>query len=253
VKPAPVLGVSLVDPAAPETVTVDLKKPRHLCAPASDAPGGGVADAATHLEGYDLKLAKGSPKLVRRTDLHVVSPVVGTLRIDTTKAAELLMPTAKDPTVDPVPPDSAEIALDPYRCDKAKLTKGAPKFPKGVRVTVGDQFTDPPRLVELKKPKLLCTPVELGAAVLRTPVVRYLCHPAKQVRAVCATGAPQNASGLCKRESDCGGVKGATAYCVKQAKHRVVAGMHLANDFGPARVDARRDELVCLPAVVEDR
>jgi hypothetical protein len=242
-------GVDLVDPATSETLTVDVKKPRQLCAPAAEAAAGGISDPDTHLESYDVKLAKGSPKLVKRIDVHVVSPL-GALRVDIQKPLQLLVPTSKDAVADPLPPDPAEIAVDHYRCDKVKLTKGSPKFPKGLRIAVGDQFTDPPRLVELKKPRALCTPVEIGGAMLRTPAARLLCHPAKPVKAVCAAGAPQNAGGFCKREADCGGIKGATTLCMKQPKHQVAAGLHVANDFGSGRVDARKDELVCVPVLI---
>lgn len=244
-KPTLVPGVALVDPAAAEAVTVDLKKPRQLCAPADD--GGGLSDPATHLEAYDAKLVKGSAKLVKRIDVHVTSPV-GMLRLDTVKPLQLLVPTAKDPLVDPAPPDLAEIAIDHYRCDKVKLTKGAPKFPKGVRITLGDQFTAPGRLLELKKPGVLCTPVEVGAVPRRTPALSYLCFPAKQVKAACTVSAPRNAGGLCKRESDCGGTTGATSFCVKQAKHVTVSALHVANVFAAGRLDARKPELACVPA-----
>jgi hypothetical protein len=130
-----------------------------------------------------------------------------------------------------------------------KLTKGAPKFPKGVRVTLGDQLTAPGRLLELQKPRALCTPVEVGGLALRTPAVSFLCHPAKQVKAVCALASPLDGGGLCKRESDCGGTKGVTTFCAKQAKHVTVPGLHVANALAAGRLDARKDELVCLPAL----
>ncbi len=127
-------------------------------------------------------------------------------------------------------------------------------FPKGIQVTVGDRFTDPAKLFEVKKPTRLCTPVEkegVGGELteIQDPDTHLMCYRVVVVKGVCAEGSPQNAGGACKKEEDCGGTKDETTFCLVQPKHERVAGIHTNNQFGPERLDTIKEEELCLPSV----
>src|SRR5262249_36278317 len=92
----PFASVHAADPF--EHVLGVVKKPRALCAPVEPAHD------PIDLEQYVIKLAKGQPKHTKRTNVGVAD-ALGTVRLDTVKAATLLVPTANDLTSAPFAPD----------------------------------------------------------------------------------------------------------------------------------------------------
>jgi hypothetical protein len=149
--------------------TFDAKKAPALCNPATVGPESN-ADTATLLEAIGIKLAKARPKQPKhtpRTDLHVTNQFHphGELVLDTKKASRVLVPTAAGL----VAPDPATHTVDHFDCYDAKVSKGDPKFPRGLTATVVDQFAQPKTYV-LEKPTRLCVPANRdGTDAARRP------------------------------------------------------------------------------------
>jgi hypothetical protein len=108
------------------------KAAKLFCAPA-DTEGIGIGDPATHLKFY-----KVSGPHIPQTNLQVTNQF-GVFMFNTTKAEGLLTPSAQ--SLQPAPPPGlpdANSAVDAYRCLKAVTSKGAPQFPRGVKIEVED-------------------------------------------------------------------------------------------------------------------
>lgn len=193
-----------------ETAAVTLAKPKGLCTPA-ELDGAAIIDAATHLESYPVKLVKGQPKHVKRVVL--VANALGTITVQTQKPAFLLTPTNVDLAADPPPPSPA-IAVDHYECYAAKVASGTPKFPKGVLATVADHFLDAPETVAVKKPTHLCIPVDANGAGIAHATVSELCYAVKP-----------------------------------SVKHPPTPGVFVHAQFGAERLDAAKEERLCVPSL----
>jgi hypothetical protein len=250
----------------------DVKKPERLCNPA-DKNGGGINTPEAHLKGYQIKLAKTSPPQLKhetRTNI-LVENQFGKIFVDTSKPDRLLVPTAKDPDkpldeLDPVP-------IDHFKCYKVKVKKNICEdnpnigcktdddctdaaaagpcslgFPKDLQAQVADQFTDPAKLFDLKKPSRLCTPVDKNLEGIKDPVTHLMCYQVKPVKKVCASGAPQNKNGACKKEEDCGGTKDETGFCIEQPKHKGRIGIHVNNQFGAEILETKKEDELCVPS-----
>ncbi len=172
----PILSRSLSDSF--ETGLFDLKKRKHLCAPA-DRDGGGVVDSGTHLTTYIIKPSLGEPLHLKRLNITVTNPV-GTLHLDTIKAELLLVPSAKALSPGPMPasPAAASHGVDHFKCYKVKVTKNTAAFPRGLQALVSDQFTSPAVRYDLKKPKHLCQPVDNGEGI-KNAARKMLCYVVK--------------------------------------------------------------------------
>ncbi len=207
---APAAGLALANTFESETFVV--KKPHDLCAPAD--VGGGRVDAVTHLETYPIAPAKGQPKHVPHTGLTVTDQF-GPLTLDTVKADMLLVPTAADPNAAPSLPAANEV--DAFACYKVKITKGAPKFPKGRQITLSDAFTPSASVMVLKKPRSLCVPTGVAGGGTKHAASRLLCYQAMPA------GAPVAPS----------------------------PGVFVHNaELGAGQLDVKKNDLGCLPATV---
>jgi hypothetical protein len=198
-------ALTLVD--AFESGEAQVVKPVALCNPA-DVDGGAIEDAETHLAGFQIKSLE---KHVKQTGVQVET-ALGTLSLDTVKADRLLVPSAKSlegPAIPPVDPP-----VDHFKCYKAKVSKGTPKFPKGVQVTVADQFDGTARTLDVKKPTKLCLPVDKNGEGIQSPDALLVCYSAKPAKG--------------------------------QAKHAKRTGVSVANQFGNGQLDTLKEELLCL-------
>jgi hypothetical protein len=176
------------------TGSVQVKKLKSVCTPV-DKDGEGILDPEIHMARYQIKeSAKTEQTLVLRDQYgdHVMSTI---------KADSLLVPSSKSLTDVPVLPTSDH---DHYKCYKAKDVKKACTdtmapcktdgecpdgtcdlgFPKGTMATLTDQLeTD--SVVEVKKPKLVCTPVDKNSEGIGDPayyLVGYQMKGKKNVR-----------------------------------------------------------------------
>ncbi len=141
VKPASFPPVSVQAQDEFGTLTLSLRFPHRLCAPA-DKNGEGIHDSTGHLTGY---LAKGSFSKV--LDLTVVDQF-GTHELDVVRPVLFLVPTSKDGV-------QQQQSLDHFTCYKVTRAQGAAKFTPG-SVSVSDQFETVTET--LLKPVTLCTP-----------------------------------------------------------------------------------------------
>ncbi len=209
------LGAPFVAPPPPsladalETLDVTVAKPKGLCLP-TEENGNPVLDPATHLESYPIRPVKGQPKHVKRTAL--VENVLGSLTVRTVKPAFLLVPTNLSLVADP-PLPAPSIEVDHYKCYAVKVAPGTPKFPKGLSVTLADQFFPGTQTFLVKKPTHLCTPVDKNGEGILHPVLHQLCY---QVKAT-----------------------------VKNPPH---PGVFVHSQFGAERLDGSREERLCLPS-----
>jgi hypothetical protein len=252
------------------SVPYQVTKPVKLGLP-SDKNGEGVRDAGLHMEEYLVKPVKGGPVRVPRSDVHVVNQC-NDLLLEVTKPVSLLVPTAKSstgPVAGPVPADGVFKHFLCYQAKpQAKLADGSklPKFPRGIQVDVADQFQT--RRYDLLKITKLCNPVEKEGTVFASDpslLTRLLSGPNK--------GAPKPITPagrwspderlVCYRarlatkriaQSGCGpttpGDKG-TKIVPKQAKHKPVTGLYVANQFGAERLDTGKRADFCIPSSVD--
>ncbi len=92
--------------------------------------------------------------------------------------------------------------------------RGQPDFER-VQVSVLDQFNQP-TLLDVKKPKWLCNPVDKNNEGIANPDDHLLCYKVKRAR-----GEP---------------------------KFEKVKGIHTNNQFGPLRLRAKREKELCVPS-----
>jgi hypothetical protein len=202
-----------------ESGTASVTKVRQLCAP-GNKNGEGVFDTTTHLVSYSIK---PDAKHQRRTNILVENQIgidgTGTtgIRLDTTKADLLLVPSNKSLTVTPLAPDLNAINVDHYKCYKVKVTSGTPKLAKGITVSVEDQFNSPAKVFTLKKPKHLCTPVDKNGEGIKNPEAHLLCYQAK------------GASG--------------------QPKHVRQTGVRINNQIGLSVFSTTKESELCIPSI----
>jgi hypothetical protein len=210
-------------PAAEQAVLTDqfetdrpyeVKKERGICNPADD-DGEGIVDPAIHLTAYKLRLMPGEPRHLRQENIRVFNQF-GNLYVDTIKEDRLLMPATKDEAGGPVSaPDNASHEVDHYKCYKVKVTKGKERFPRGVQVDLSDQFEDKP--FDVKKPKLLCTPVDKDGVGMKHPDGHLMCYKVKPAKG--------------------------------EAKHESRTGISVADDIVIRFMDTKKEELLCVPSL----
>jgi hypothetical protein len=201
---------------------VDLRKPLALCAPAS-VEGELVGDAATHLEAYDMKVTKTSPRQPKKNDsLHEIVNRFGTLKLRVRSESRLLSPTSTALGTGGVAAIGG-TGVDNFKCYDAKVARaatGAPPFPvfHPVAVTLADQFGT--RVFNVKKPRRFCAPADVAGA-----------HPA----------APTHATYL-------------VCYQMRIASTRprqpkfVATAVSTHPVFGPEAFNVTRPDEICLPS-----
>lgn len=201
---------------------VDLTKSIGLCTPAS-LEGELVIDAASHLEAYNMRVAKTSPRQPRHGDsLHEIVDHFGTLKLRVRTEDRLLVPTRK--VLGPGgAPALGSTGLDHFKCYDARVARaasGAPPFPvfRPQLVNMEDQFGR--RTYVASKPRRFCAPADLGGTNPAAPThPRYLvCY---QVRL--ATTRPKQARFLA-----------------------TVVSTHPS--FGPEVLSVTKPDEICLPA-----
>jgi hypothetical protein len=202
------VNVTLVDQF--ESTTAIVSRPSRLCTP-SDKEGEGTLDEDTHLAAYRLR--RHNPPHIERTGIRMTNQL-GDIWLNTTSAYVVLVPTSKDLNAVPAPP-SATSNVDTFKCYRAEVTPGTPKFARNTRVSVSDQFSAA-RDIALLKPRYLCTPVNLNGGGTANPDVHLVCYSAKP-----AVGEP---------------------------KHTRVRGLFMRDQFSTAQVNTRREAEFCIPS-----
>ncbi|HWP64865.1 MAG TPA: penicillin acylase family protein [Candidatus Limnocylindria bacterium] len=202
----PQSGIALADGI--EAGTAKVVRPKALCLPANKNEEG-VRYPDTHLVAYVLKsdVAHVPQSGVTVTDQF------GTLSLDTKKASRLLVPAGMALGAPATVPTDA---VDHYKCYKAKVTQGTPKF-AGAQAAVVDRFEN--RLYDVKKVKELCLAADKNGEGVHHPGSAILCYKAKA-----ASGEPPHA--------------------------RVLGQIQTADQFGALRLDTKTDDQLCVPATL---
>ncbi len=205
-------GVTLTDPF--ETSTVRIHRSTDLCAP-TNKNAEGTVDEETHLAVY--KLARITPRHIQRTAIRVTNQLEE-IRVDTLRVDSLLVPSAKSLTQPfPPAPDPDAHGVDIYKCYKVRVTPGTPLAAQNRKVTATDQFTDPPRIITLRKPRHLCLPASVNGSPIKNPEATLLCYAAKPAR-----GEP---------------------------KHIRRSGLFVTDQVGNLRLDTIREKEFCVPTI----
>jgi hypothetical protein len=208
-KPTPINGVSLVDDF--DSGLFDVVKTRMFGVPA-DKNAEGLIDAATHLKIYAIRPSPGEPRHTPQTNQRVRNQL-GELFLDTIRPDFLLVPAAKNLTVDPTPPVFGSHNVDHYKCYKVKVTAGTPRFPERVFVDFTDQFTSPAKTLRVRRPRHLCTPVDKNGSGIKNPTGHLVCY---QVQ-----GRP---------------------------RHQKRSNVHTADQFGQEQIDTNKEREICIPS-----
>ena len=219
-----------------------IKKPVLLCNPSGPTTGSGQAND-TQLRGYAITDPSADRLGVASRTLRVTN-ALHDLVVDTGPVTLALAPAAKcvDVPAGTCPGDLAPPAAgDAYVCVAAKRDKSAPAFPKMLVASAVDGFGEP-RSYRLTKPSRVCvlTNGDLDNALA--------CYAAKPLGKACAVGAPQNATGPCAQETDCGGVKKVTTLCTKQGKHARLASVVLSSTLARDRAATVKPIELCVPS-----
>jgi hypothetical protein len=197
-----------------ETVSARVEKVKHLCTPA-DKNGEGVTDPNTHLRGRRVDVGPPFPGSFRNI---TVRNQFGDIRVDLVIRSDVLVPSSKGVPGGPFlpPPDPLFHDVDHFRCYKIKVTRGTPKFPPGVQATVADQFTFPPKLFDVKKPRVLCAPADKNGEGVQDPARHLMCYKVRPA--------------------------------VGQPPHVPRTLLPVNSQFGPERVTTRKEDWLCVPS-----
>jgi hypothetical protein len=167
-----------------------------------------------------VKPPPGSTKYPGEKNVQVLNDL-GELYLDGKPRPKLLLvPTATDPSVDPVAPDPEAHAVDHYRCHKVKTAEDAIPFVKGQQIAATG-LPDGPELFDVKKPYQLCEPVDALGLPIKNAANHLMCYRVKS-----AAGEP---------------------------KLEPLLGMHVNNQFDPATIDTKKEFAICLPSLAIGR
>ncbi len=194
-----------------------VKKLRGICNPA-DKNSEGIVDPNTHLTPWAIKStgAKHVAQTITTFDQF------GLLSLTTAKTDRLLVPSSKSLTAPPPwivsAPNGADHDVDSFQCYKVKITSGATPFPKGLTVTIDDQFAEPVRTFSVKGPKLFCNPVNVDGGGIQSTEGHLVCYQVKP-----AKGEP---------------------------KHAKAGPIQVADQFvAESAVFTAKEDMLCLPAI----
>jgi len=168
---APVLDVGVTN--ARDARSVDVRRPRALCAPASP-PAGDPVDPQSWL--LDIGLTSKTP--FARISGLAFTDQFGTLSLDAVRPVRVLAPAGVGFGVPAVPPPGT---LSHFVCYKTRVTPGTAAFPKGVQVTLEDELQT--RTYDVLRPLALCIPSTIGSEPVRRAVDHLLCYRARQAAA----------------------------------------------------------------------
>ncbi len=173
-----------------------------------------IESEESHLVAYDIKKSKGEEKFKKIKNI-VVTNQFGDLTVDIKKVKMLLVPSSKshDSTPDPL----EDIITNSFKCYDAKVSKDTPKFKK-TNVNLDDQFTDESITMEVKKPKMLCSPTSIDGVETLDDENYLMCYEVKK-----------------------------TKDTPKFTKQNVFT----TNQFGSDELDVKKPSRLCVPSTIE--
>jgi hypothetical protein len=195
-----------------EEASAVVVRPTALCAP-TDKNNEGTLDPDTHLAFYRIRAQ--TPEHIQRSTIRVTNQL-GDLWVDTTAPAALLVPTAKDLNSLPPPPNPSVHDVDHFKCYRARVTAGTPRFATNTLVSANDQFSGSARLLTLVKPRYLCNPVDKNGEGIKRPDVHLMCY--------------------------------VTRPAIGQPRHVKVRGLFMHNQLTAASVNTKKEVVFCIPS-----
>lgn len=167
--------VSLADAIVPGPQSFDVKKATTVCNPAS-VNASSVIEPTAHQEGYQVKRPAGSAKFPKA--LVTTSDQFAGRNLLLSQESSLLVPSSQVLGSGGAPA-YALTTVDHYKCYKAALAKGSPKFVAPPSPTVSDQFYPGGQSFVLKKPSRYCEPVAADGSTIGFPASKLVCYGVK--------------------------------------------------------------------------
>jgi len=160
-----------------ETATYTVEKPDRLFTPV-EKNGEEIIDFISHYVGYKIKIPKGDDKFEKIEGVSVTDQF-GQLTIDIKKPKLLLVPSAKNHT--DIPDTLNPVTVNHFKCYDVKESKDTSKFEKLI-VTVNDPNFEITQDFEVKKPKMLCIPVDKNGEGLVAEENNLTCYDVKKLK-----------------------------------------------------------------------
>jgi hypothetical protein len=196
---------------------LNLKKTKYLCPPTNKNGEDPTAPAhPEHLKSYQIKNPL-KPAPLFPQNIEIVDQFNPNGLIVKAKKQQLLLVPAVKSLTGPTPvPTPGAFSIDHFECYNVSVVSGTPKFVQVLGVTLEDQFGA--MTVDVKKPKYLCNPVNKNGEDPTAPthLQHRMCYQIKQTDLV---------------------------PFVK------ITGIFVNDQFGPETVDAKKPQLLCVPAL----
>ncbi len=194
----------------------DVLKPLGICNPA-DPDDSGIADPRTHLTPYRIAPRDGEPAHVPVRSIRIFNRF-GDILVDTIREDRVLVPAAKDAGGGSVvAPDPQSHAVDHYQCYRIRVARGSPRPPRGLKVSIEDQFETPPKIYDVRRPRLLCNPADKNGWGIKNPDGHFTCYRVRP-----SSGEPP---------------------------HLRRSGVSTADQFVVHKLDTRRAKVLCVPSL----
>jgi glucose/arabinose dehydrogenase len=153
-------------------LTFDVKRAVSICNPAS-VDGSTVVAPDGHQEGYVVKRPQGSAKFVKTN--QTTSDAFASRNLTLMAEDSLLVPSSKVIGAGGAPP-YAGTGVDHYKCYRAKLAQGSPKFVAPPPPTLTDQFYPGGQSFSVKRVTKLCNPVAADGSPISQPDAKMVCY-----------------------------------------------------------------------------
>jgi len=167
--------VALADELVAGPLDFDVTKATTVCNPAS-VNGSTVEEPTAHQEGYAVKRVKGSPKFAKA--LQATGDAFANRNLLLSQESTLLVPSSQVLGAGGAPPFGL-TTVDHYKCYKASLAKGSPKFVAPASPTVIDQFYPGGQSFTLRKPTRFCHPAAADGSAINAPAAHLVCYGAR--------------------------------------------------------------------------
>jgi len=189
-----------------ESATYTVAQPFMLFNPV-DKNQEGITDMVTHFVGYII----WGPHQTQTNVL--VSNQFGEIQVDTIRPLFLMVPSSKN--LDTQPPELEEITVDHYKCYAVAVTPDTPAFVP-IQVQVSDPNFGEDKTFDVKRPRLLCNPVDKNGEGIIDVDTHQVCYDVRP-----AIGQPPHV----KRNS-----------------------VFTNNQFGAEQLDTQGERLLCVPS-----
>ena len=176
-----------------------------------------IGDPDTHLIAYEIDRI-GDRSRHQRISGIVVSNQFGEITLDTKKAKLLLAPALADLSQSiPETELPGQLATDHFKCYDVEITRNTPNFSK-TQVSVEAEF-ERPTILDVRKPKYLCNPVNTDGSEIQNPKDHLLCYKVKRAKG--------------------------------EARFSMVRGIHALSQSGAHQFDAKIEKELCVLSEVD--